>query len=88
MATGVKKGTVARVLEKHGHGFMDNWITGHGIVWITTHRSPPPGFNLTKENWELMWSDVDHRIRGCGIYCILLPLAAGPAAPAFSIVFA
>jgi hypothetical protein len=25
---------------------MDNWITGHGKVWITTHRSPPPGFNL------------------------------------------
>jgi hypothetical protein len=23
-----------RVLENHGHGFMDNWITGHCKVWI------------------------------------------------------
>jgi hypothetical protein len=69
---------------------MDSWITGHGKVWITTHRSPPPGFNLSKDrlgNWELMWSDIDPRIRGVA-YLILLPLAAGPAAPAFSIVFA
>jgi hypothetical protein len=25
---------------------MDAWITGHGKVWITTHRSPPPAFSL------------------------------------------
>jgi hypothetical protein len=60
-------------LEKQGHGFMDNWITGHGKVWITTHRSPPPGFNLTKDrlgNWELMWSDIDPRIY-TGVWHIL-----------------
>jgi hypothetical protein len=54
----------------HGSGSLDT--VKNGFLLIALHR-----LDSTLPNWELMWSDIDPRIRGCGIYCILPDGASG-----------